>query len=202
MNALCGTDVCSERTAGCRRRKLSNAVRRSNKKTLSHGTILLFFKTGEESGLLKPAPAAHQLCFWKTELLSKIFVLANIISELPGAPGAIWSSQHTLPVHTGSLHSQRAISQLQGRGDPWGPAVYFLSGSLQPCCFAHLGTRRGSRGCLWSQEELGAQHPCPAPCPPADIPDNEHRTPSPKAHKEECAVCVLPAVLNTSFRLI
>lgn len=158
-NAPCGADVCSEHTAGSRRRKLSNAVWRSNEKTPSHSTILLFFKTGEESGLLKPAPAAHQLWFWKTELLSKIFVLANIISELPSAPGAIRSSWHTLPVHTGSLYSQRATSQLQGRGDPWGPAVYFLSGSLQPCWFCSPGAMQGQPGVSLAAGGAGGSAP-------------------------------------------
>lgn len=60
-----------------------------NKKTLSYTTDLLFFKTGKESGFLKPVPVTYQVWFWKTKLLSKIFVLAKIISKLSNASSAI-----------------------------------------------------------------------------------------------------------------
>lgn len=169
--------MCSERTAGCRRRKLSNAVWRSNEKTLSHSTILLLFKTGEESGLLKPAPAAHQLWFWKTEPLSKIFVLADVISELPSAPGAIRSTYREPPFPKGDLPAAREGRPLGSRSllPQWvSPALLVL------LTWGRAGAAGGVPGC---RRSWGPSTPRPAPCLPADIPDNKRRTPPRKPTK-------------------
>lgn len=113
----CQPDTYFECIADCQCRKLSNATWHLNKKTLSHTTILLFFKTGKEFGFVKPVPVTYQAWFWKTKLLLKIFVLAKIISKLSNTSTAIGSCERILYLHTGKMLFPNQDFQVSAEGN-------------------------------------------------------------------------------------